>query len=113
MLNYRLSLKVTELAALTFLTMALSLSTANLPAQEPRKVISNPAPPYPEMAKQFHLEGSVKVQAVIAADGRIKSTRVIGGHPVLVDAVKEALKKWRYAPASGESTTILEFDFHP
>jgi outer membrane biosynthesis protein TonB len=73
----------------------------------------NPAPPYPEVAKKFGLTGIVKVHVVIAADGHIKSVRPIGGHPVLVDSVKETLKDWKYAPASSETTTVLEFDFHP
>jgi outer membrane biosynthesis protein TonB len=105
--------KLTKMAARTFLAMALMLSTANLPAQEARKAITNPAPPYPEVAKKFRLTGIVKVQVVIAADGHIKSVRPIGGHPVLVDSVKETLKDWKYAPASSETTTVLEFDFHP
>jgi len=105
--------KLTKIAARTFLAMALTLSAINLPAQEGRKVISNPVPPYPAVAKSFHITGVVKVQVVIAADGHIKATEVLGGHPLLVEAVEETLKKWKYAPASGESTVLLEFDFHP
>ncbi len=107
------ALKLTRLASRTFLAIALTLSAANLPAQDARKVISNPVPPYPEVAKKFRLSGSVKVQVVIAADGHIKSVRPIGGHPILVDAVKETLKDWKYAPAGSETTTVLEFNFHP
>jgi outer membrane biosynthesis protein TonB len=109
--DYRSTL--TKLAARTFLAMALMLSTANLPAQDARKVITNPAPPYPEVARKFRLTGVVKVQVVIGTDGHIKSVRPIGGHPVLVDAVKETLKDWKYASANSETTTVLEFDFHP
>ena len=105
--------RLTKLAVRVFLAMGMMLSTANLPAQDARKVITNPAPPYPEVAKKFRLAGNVKVQVVIAPDGHIKSVRPIGGHPVLVDSVKETLKEWRYAPASSETTTVLEFDFHP
>jgi TonB family protein len=105
--------RLAEIAARTFLGMALTLSAVNLSAQEGRKVISNPVPVYPEVAKNFHVTGVVKVQVVIAPDGHIKSTQVIGGHPLLVDAVKETLKHWKYAPASAESTAVLEFNFHP
>lgn len=105
--------KLTKMAARTFLAMALMLSAANLPAQDGRKAITNPAPPYPEVAKKFRLTGIVKVQVVIAADGHIKSVRPIGGHPVLVDSVKQTLKDWKYAPASSETATVLEFEFHP
>ncbi len=106
-------LKLTKIAARTLLAMALTLSAMNLPAQEGRKLISNPVPPYPEMAKTLHLAGVVKVRVVIAPDGHIKATQVLGGHPLLVDAVEKTLEKWKYAPASGESTALLEFEFHP
>ena len=106
-------LKLARIAGCCFLAMALTLSAVNVPAQEGRKVIANPAPDYPEMARQFHMTGVVKVQVVIASDGHIKSTNVIGGNPVLASAVEETLKNWKYAPASGETTAILEFTFHP
>jgi TonB family protein len=65
------------------------------------------------MAKRLRLTGVVKVQVVIAPNGQIKQTKVLGGHPVLVTAVEETLKNWKYAPASAETTTQLEFSFHP
>lgn len=105
--------KLTKMAAKTFLALALTLPAVNMPAQESRKVISNPAPVYPETARSLHIRGAVKVQVVIATDGHIKDIKVIGGHPLFVDSVQEALKSWKYAPASSESTILLEFSFHP
>jgi TonB family protein len=95
------------------LAMALSLGAANLQGQESRKVLSNPVPVYPETAKKFRLSGVVKVQVVIAPDGHIKETKIIGGHPLLVFAVEDTLRSWKYAPASSETTMQLEFNFHP
>jgi len=95
------------------LSMALSLGVGSLQAQEGRKALSNPAPAYPDVAKKLRLVGTVKVQVVIGADGKIKGTTFIGGHPVLVNAVEETLKNWKYAPGSGETSTLLEFNFHP
>ena len=95
------------------LAMTLSLGVGNLQAQEGRKALSNPAPTYPEVAKRLRLTGVVKVQVVIGTDGRIKEKNVIGGHPILVSAVEDTLKNWKYAPASGETTTQLEFNFRP
>ncbi len=100
--------RLTYLAARGFLAMVLLLTTVNLPAQETRKLISNPTPAYPDTAKRFRLTGVVKVQVVIAPDGQIKSTKVIGGHPLLVNAVEETLKSWKYAPAAAETTASLE-----
>ena len=105
--------KARKFAARTFLAMALSLAALKLPAQEGRKVISNPVPAYPEMARRLRLQGVVKVQVVISPDGRVKETKVIGGHPLLVTAVEDTLKNWKYAPASSETTVQLEFHFHP
>ena len=91
----------------------LTLSSVNLSAQESRKAIFCPSPVYPETARRLFLSGTVKVQLVIASDGHIKETKVIGGHPLLVAAVQEALKNWKYEPASTDSAVLLEFHFHP
>ena len=50
---------------------------------------------------------------LVAPDGQIKDVKVLGGYPVLVSAVQDALKNWKYAAASGETTVSLEFSFHP
>jgi len=76
-----------------------------------RKVKTKVAPAYPELAKRMSVTGKVKIEVVITPDGRVKSTRVIGGHPLLVQACQDAVKEWRFAPASQESTQIVEFDF--
>src|SRR5437899_6072491 len=109
----RVKAKLTSVTARSFLAMSLLLTTVNLSAQETRKLISNPTPAYPETARRFRLSGVVKVQVVIAPDGQIKSTKVIGGHPLLVNAVEERLKSWKYAPAGAETTASLEFNFRP
>jgi TonB family protein len=108
-----LSPKLTRTLTRGGLAITLTLAAASLPAQDVRKVLKQPAPPYPEMAKRMHLTGTVKVQVVIGPDGLIKEFKVVGGHPVLVESALETLKMWKFAPASGETTTILEFNFHP
>ena len=42
-----------------------------------------------------------------------KEVKVIGGHPVPVNAVEDTLKNCKYAPASSETTAMLVFNFHP
>jgi TonB family protein len=106
-------LKLKMAATWLFLAMALILSAVNLPAQGSRKVLSNPEPPYPEVAKRLHLSGVVKVQITIAPDGKIKETKIMGGHPIFVNSVEQTLKDWKYAPAATETTTQMEFTFHP
>ena len=76
-----------------------------------RKVKSKIAPLYPDLARRMNVTGKVKIEVLILPDGRVKSTRVIGGHPLLVQACQDAVKEWKFAPAPEESTQIVEFEF--
>jgi TonB family protein len=76
-----------------------------------RKVKTKTLPDYPELARQMNASGKVKIEATISAEGRVTSTKVIGGSPLLVGAALDALKKWRFEPAAKESVEVVEFDF--
>ena len=76
-----------------------------------RKVKSKVSPIYPELARRMNVAGKVKIEVVISPDGRVKTTRVVGGHPLLVQACQDAVKEWKFAPAPEESTQIVEFEF--
>ena len=76
-----------------------------------RKVHTRVVPEYPALAKQMNVTGKVKIEATIAADGHVLNTRVVGGSPLLVNAALDALRKWRFEPASKESTEVIEFAF--
>ena len=103
-----------KMAATCFVVAtALILAAVNLPAQVNRRVLANPEPPYPEVARRLRLSGVVKVQVTITADGKIKDAKIMGGHPIFVNSVEQTLKDWKYAPAATETTTQLEFTFHP
>jgi TonB family protein len=77
-----------------------------------RKVKTKAAPADPDLAKRMNVSGKVKIEVVVTPDGRVKSTRVVGGHPLLVQACQDAVKEWKFAPASEETTQVVEFDFH-
>jgi protein TonB len=77
-----------------------------------RKVKTRVVPDYPVLAKQMNVTGKVKIEATISADGRVTSTRVVGGSPLLVNSASDALKKWRFEPGTKETTEIIEFDFN-
>ncbi len=77
-----------------------------------RKVKSKVTPVYPDLARRMNVSGKVKIEVVIAPDGRIKSTRVIGGHPLLTQACQDALRDWKFLPGPEETTQIIEFEFH-
>ncbi len=77
-----------------------------------RKVKSKTAPLYPELARRMNVSGKVKIEVVITPDGHVKSTRVVGGHPLLVQACQDAVKEWKFMPSPEETTQIVEFEFH-
>lgn len=77
-----------------------------------RKVRTRAVPDYPQLARRLKVTGKVKIEATIAADGHVTTTRVIGGSPVLVSSALEALKKWRFEPAPKDTTEIIEFEFN-
>ena len=77
-----------------------------------RKVKTRVAPAYPELAKRMNVTGKVKIEVVITPEGHVKSARVVGGHPLLVQACEDAVKEWKFMPASEETTQVVEFEFH-
>jgi protein TonB len=62
------------------------------------RAISKTAPEYPEVARNEHLQGTVKLHAIIGIDGKIKSLNVIKGYCSLAAASLDAVRKWRYQP---------------
>ena len=78
-----------------------------------RKVRTKVEPQYPEIARKLGLTGIVKLQIVVSPSGSVKETKVIGGHPILVTAAQDAVKKWRFEPAAGETTQTVDFKFEP
>lgn len=95
------------LIALVGLTL---LTPARADAAE-RAVKNKVAPVYPELAKKMAVSGSVKVEVTIAPNGNVKNVKVIGGHPLLIDAAVDAVKRFKYEAAPEETTQIVEFKF--
>lgn len=79
-----------------------------------RRAKSKVQPVYPELARRMNLSGVVKIAVVIAPNGTIKEARVVGGHPVLAGAALDAVRKWKYEPASVETSGVVDvkFDAH-
>jgi len=76
-----------------------------------RKLKAKVEPRYPDLARQLHLEGKVRVQLTISSDGHVKDAHVLGGSPVLSNAALDAIRQWKYESAAKETTTVVEIDF--
>jgi TonB family protein len=57
-------------------------------------------PGYPLLAKNQHLEGDVRVDAVIDVNGRVTATKAVSGPVLLQQAAVDALRQWKYRPAT-------------
>jgi TonB family protein len=68
-------------------------------------------PAYPDLARKMGISGVVKVGVTVAPNGTVKEAHVIGGHPVLAQNAVDAARKWRFEPASAESSGVIEFKF--
>jgi TonB family protein len=81
-----------------------SVSPAQQSSEGNRKIVNRVTPIYPELAKKMQIAGTVKVEATVAPNGKVKSTKVIGGSPVLTKAAIEAWK-WARRPVRAKNSS--------
>src|SRR5690348_15699064 len=62
---------------------------------------------YPRLAHLAVVQGRVELEALLSTEGAVKEIKVISGHPLLNDAAKNSLEKWRFAgcTSTGASCT--------
>lgn len=85
----------------------LASVSAPMPIAAPRvsqgvveaRLLHRVEPMYPSQARTQRVQGKVILSATIAADGSVRQVTVVGGSPVLAEAAKAAVMKWRYSPA--------------
>ena len=53
-------------------------------------------PVYPPLAKSARVSGTVEFTATISKEGNIENLQLVRGHPLLVNAAKEAVLQWKY-----------------
>ncbi len=78
-----------------------------------RKIIRQTMPVYPSLARQINLAGTVKVVAVVTPEGKVKTVETVGGSPILLQAAKDAVSRWKFAAAAEESRETIELHFRP
>lgn len=79
-----------------------------------RRLITRVEPEYPETLKRLYIGGVVRVEVVVEPNGAVRSTKLLGGSPILGQSTMKAIKQWRYAPAASDETLTVkvEFDSH-
>jgi protein TonB len=79
-------------------------------------LIDKPRPVYPPEAKQARIQGQVRFNVIIGADGHVENIEVVSGHPLLVAAAMDAVRQWVYRPTllNGqpvEVETVVDVNF--
>jgi len=70
------------------------------------ELISKVAPIYPSLAKNQHVSGNVLIDALIDANGRVTTMKVISGPTLLHQSAMDALRQWKYQPATLDGKAV-------
>ena len=72
------------------------------------RIVHQPKPNYPPLAKQARIQGTVRFEAILGKDGAVQQLRLVSGHPLLILAAQEAVKQWVYQPTqlNGEPVEV-------
>jgi TonB family protein len=107
------------LLTLGLLALSLLLNSASLMAQahdqnsSDRKVLTRVEPEYPDALKRLYIGGVVRLEVVVAPNGAVKSTKLLGGSPILGQSTMKAVKQWKYAPAASDEVLTVKLEFDP
>jgi protein TonB len=70
------------------------------------KLTSKVDPVYPALARNQHVSGDVRIDALIDANGRVTTMKVIAGPTLLHQAAMDALRQWKYQPATLDGKAV-------
>ena len=70
------------------------------------KFVEKPEAVYPPAAMAARIQGIVRFNVVIGQDGRVENATLQSGHPLLVPAAVEAVRRYRYQPTLLNGTPV-------
>ena len=111
--NMKNSIAVALFVLATLLVLFPGHASAQQPSEGMRKIVTRVPPQYPSLARSMNVQGTVKADVLVAANGMVKSVEVKGGHPLFVQAAQNALREWKWEPAAHQTDEIVELRFAP
>src|SRR6476646_8589975 len=99
------------IATVLWNTLATSPASSQTSQSQARKLKVSVPPEYPELARKMNIQGVARVLLTVASDGRVVGVKELGGNPVLVAALTQAVRKWKYESADRESEIEVRFEF--
>jgi len=88
------------LAIVSYGSLALSQRSGSLP-----DVIGADVPLYPPIARAAKVQGTV-VLTVVVDGGKVQSTKVMSGPPLLSEAAESNLKTWKLVPMAAQTFAV-------
>jgi TonB family protein len=70
------------------------------------KLLKSVPPVYPAFAKTQHVSGDVRVDALVDAEGRVTTMKIVSGPAMLHLAAMDALRQWKYQPATLDGKAV-------
>jgi len=77
-------------------------------------------PDYPPIAKVNFIQGPVRLEIRVSAEGRVAETHVVEGEPILAAAAMHAVQQWLYHPCLSPqgaipfvTDVVVRFTLHP
>jgi TonB family protein len=82
----------------------------------PAVILERVEPRYSALARERHLQGTVRIRGIIGVDGSPRGLARVSGDPTLAQIAMDAIALWRYQPATVdgepvESEVIIPIDF--
>ena len=105
--------RLSALAVTLLLAGGLAIAQQSNTEEGKRKAKYKVNPQFSDLARKMNISGNVRIEIVIAPDGHVKSSKPIGGHPVLVQSCLDVIKDWKFEAAPEETTQVIEFEFKP
>jgi len=101
------------IATLLWNTLAISSASSQTSQVQTnaRKLKVSVPPEYPELARKMNIQGVARVLLTVTPDGRVVGVKELGGNPVLVASLVQAVRKWKYESADRESEIEVRFEF--
>ncbi len=67
-------------------------------AVQKARLINEVVPEYPPIARQSRIQGLVRLEIIVSADGSVSQIKLLTGHPLLAKAAIQAVQQWMFQP---------------
>lgn len=75
----------------------------------PPVALDRPMPAYPDGARRSGVQAEVVARVVVDEDGSVSAVEILRGHPDFDALVRDALRRWRFRPATVDGQALAVY----